>query len=186
MSEVVAPGHAKQLSQFRRIVLGELDGGPSSRCERIAETIRNSGAVSEATADIRKILWTKFLFIASYSGLGAVTRVPAGELNAVPEVRQTLELAMREVEALAAAQGCRLDPNVVPVTMEFVANVAPDATSSMQRDIMAGRPSELEAHNGYLTRLAAESGIPAPVHRFIYSVLLPQDRVARRKAGLPV
>jgi 2-dehydropantoate 2-reductase len=44
---------------------------------------------------------------------------------------------------------------------------------------MEGRPSELEAQNGYIAKRGAALGVPVPVNTFIYSVLLPQERRAR-------
>jgi 2-dehydropantoate 2-reductase len=52
-------------------------------------------------------------------------------------------------------------------------------TASMQRDIMAGRPSELESQNGAVVRMAGESGVDAPVNGFLYASLLPQEIAAR-------
>ncbi len=89
---------------------------------------------------------------------------------------------MDEVANLAAAEGVALDPDVVPQTMAFIDGLEPGATASMQRDILAGRPSELEAHNGYIARQGARRGVPVPVHRFIYGVLLPQERQTRASA----
>ena len=90
-----------------------------------------------------------------------------------------LEQAMREVEALAAASGVQLEPGVVAETMAFCRDLAPGATSSMQRDILEGKPSELEAQNGAVVRLARERGVPAPVNEMIYASLLPQEHLAR-------
>jgi 2-dehydropantoate 2-reductase len=179
VSAIAGPGIIQQRSEFRRIVLGELDGQVTPRVEVITAALQRTGAPVELSTAINKMRWTKFLFIASFSGMGAVTRVPAGELMACAETRQMLELAMREIEALAAAGGVRLDDDVVPETMAFCDNLAPDATASMQRDIMEGRPSELEAQNGFVMRKGAELGVPVPVNTFIYSVLLPQERRAR-------
>jgi 2-dehydropantoate 2-reductase len=55
-----------------------------------------------------------------------------------------------------------------------------DATASMQRDIQAGRPSELGDQTGAVVRLARESSVPTPAHAFILASLLPQEQVARR------
>jgi 2-dehydropantoate 2-reductase len=49
----------------------------------------------------------------------------------------------------------------------------------MQRDIMEGRPSELEAHVGATVRLGRESGVPVPANAFLYASLLPMERAAR-------
>jgi len=57
--------------------------------------------------------------------------------------------------------------------------MAPGVMASMQRDIIEGRPSELEAQSGALARMGRESGVPTPVHDFIYASLLPQEQRAR-------
>jgi len=62
---------------------------------------------------------------------------------------------------------------------------APGATASMQRDIMDGRPSELESHSGAIVRLAAQAGIETPLHQFIYQSLLPSERRARGEISFP-
>ncbi len=179
VSAIAGPGVIQQRSEFRSIALGELDGQVTPRVEAITATLKRTGAPVELSTAINKVRWTKFLFIASYSGMGAVTRALAGELMACAESRQMLERSMREIEALAAASGVRLGDDAVPEAMAFCDNLAPDATASMQRDIMEGRPSELEAQNGFVMRKGAELGVPVPVNTFIYSVLLPQEHRAR-------
>jgi 2-dehydropantoate 2-reductase len=60
------------------------------------------------------------------------------------------------------------------------------ATASMQRDIMAGRPSELESQIGVVVRLADAAGIKVPLHTFLYACLLPQERKARGEIEFPI
>jgi 2-dehydropantoate 2-reductase len=68
--------------------------------------------------------------------------------------------------------------------MAFIDGLPPDGTASMQRDVIAGRPSELESHNGAVVRLGREVGIEAPLHDFIYRSLLPQELEARGEIGV--
>lgn len=182
VSAIVAPGEIQQRSQFRRIALGELNGQITPRAEQIAAALDRAGAVVDLSAEINKVRWAKFLFIASISGVGAVTRVPAGEVTKCAEARSLLEESMCEIEALAQAAGVTLDEDAVEKAMEFCDNLAPDATASMQRDIIDGKPSELEAQNGYVMRRGAELGVAVPVNGFIYRALLPQERRARAGA----
>jgi 2-dehydropantoate 2-reductase len=179
VSFVAAPGVIEQKSDFRHITLGELDGPITPRVNDIAAVLEKAGAQVEVTDNIQKARWTKFLFIASFSGVGAAARAPAGEMMACPETRATLVQAFREIEALATASGVTLDPDIVEKTMAFCDNMTPGTTASMQRDIMEGRHSELEAQNGFVARRGAELGVPVPAHTFLYSVLLPQERRAR-------
>lgn len=181
VSAVEAPGLIRQRSQFRRVALGELDGPVTPRVEAITRVLNQAGISAEASSDINKVRWMKFLFIASYSSVGAAARVPAGELMACAETRATIKQAMVEVMALAKANGILLDEDAVEQGIAFCDTLGADATSSMQRDIVDGKPSEIEAQCGYLARRGAELGVPVPVHTFLYSVLLPQERRARQQ-----
>ena len=118
-------------------------------------------------SDIHAALWTKFLFIAAFSGVGALKGAPAGALRSNPENRSLLLRAMEEIYALAHARGIALPEDSIEKAMASVDSLPDDATSSMQRDIAAGKPSELEAQNGAVVRMAIESGVHctnSPVH----------------------
>jgi 2-dehydropantoate 2-reductase len=130
-------------------------------------------------SDIQVALWTKFLFIAAFSGVGALRRNPAGELRSNPETRRLILQAMDEIYALAHARGIALPEDSVAKAIASVDSLPDDATSSMQRDIAAGKPSELEAQNGAVVRMARESGVAAPTHEFIYEALKPLELKAR-------
>ncbi len=179
VSAVDEPGVIHQQSQFRRIVFGELDGRESPRLHTIHEVLANCGATVEITSDIRKVLWTKLLFIASFSGISSVTRAPAGPVMACAESRLLLEQAMREVEAVARAKGIHLDADVVEKNMDFCDRMTPDTTPSMQRDVIAGRRLEYDAINGAIVRAGKETGIPTPVHEFFWTCLKVVDSMAK-------
>jgi 2-dehydropantoate 2-reductase len=63
--------------------------------------------------------------------------------------------------------------------MALIDSFAPDSFSSLTRDVMEGRPSEIEYQNGTVVRFAAELRIDAPINRFVYSCILPMERAAR-------
>lgn len=178
-SAVEAPGIVKQVSQFRRVVLGELDGSRSERIQSIYEVLKNTGITVEITEDILKILWTKFVFISSASGFGSLTRLPMGDYRSIPETRATIVRLMQEVEAVARARGIALDGNVVQKSLEFMDNAAPHIKASMQLDVDTGRRTELESMIGVIGRKGRESGVPTPVADFIYASLLPIELKAR-------
>lgn len=179
-SYVAAPGLIRQMTRFRRIIAGELSGPPTARVEAIVEAFRKAGVDASASADIQKVRWTKFAFIAPYSGLGAVTRMPMGEFRSIPESRSLLERALSEITSVAAAKGVALDRDIVAITMAQYDGVEPGMTASMQRDVLAGKPSELESLIGVMVRFGAELGVPVPVFDFLYAALLPQEKAARR------
>ena len=78
-----------------------------------------------------------------------------------------------------------LADDIVERTMAFVDELPEEGTASLQRDIADGRPSELESWNGAVVRLGKASGIPTPVHEFIYETLLPAETAARADSAGP-
>lgn len=170
---IEAPGVIGQYSQFRRVVLGEFDGKMTARLKTIYETLQATGIAVELSADILKVLWTKFVFISSASALGSLTRATIGEYRQVPETREVLTEALAEVAALAQARGVQLEGDLVAKTLEFIDNAAPDMKTSMQRDVEAGRPSELESMIGVVPQLGRQAGVSTPVMRLAYAVLKP-------------
>lgn len=180
ISAIVAPGHIRHAGIDPYIAFGELDGRTSERAERLRQAFaRATGVTAEVSDNIQAAMWEKFVFIAAISGVGAVTRAPAGVIRSLPETRQMLEQAMREILAVARARGVALSEEVIPQTMAFIDALPANGTASMQRDIIAGRPSELDYQNGTVARLGRELGVPTPVNAFIYASLLPQELRAR-------
>jgi 2-dehydropantoate 2-reductase len=168
-----APGRIGQYSQFRRIVLGELDGRSTPRAQAIASVLATTPAVIELVPNIKQVLWTKFVFIAAISALGGLTRVAIGEYRQVPEAREVLAEAMAEAVAVAKASGVSLDADIITKTLAFIDASAPDIRPSMQRDLEAGRTSELESLIGVVVRMGKQHGVPTPVMRLAYALLKP-------------
>ena len=184
-SFLVGPGHLRRPGGPATVVLGELDNRPSDRVRRLADCLRGAGLGAEIPADIKVALWEKFLFVASGGGLGAVTRTPIGIVRSVPETRALLEAAMEEIRAVARARGVGLPDDVVPRTMAFVDTLPAAGTASLQRDLAAGRPSELEWWSGAVARLGAEAGVATPIHAFVYWSMLPTELRARGRLTFP-
>jgi len=170
---IEAPGIIGHYSPFRRIVFGELNGTITSRGQRIYDALSRSGATVELVENIRTILWTKYVFISAISALGCMTRVTSGEYRQIPETRGVLTDAMSEIAAVAHARGIPLETDVVEKTLSFFDASAPGLKPSMQRDVEAGRTSELESMIGYVVRSGEQLGVPTPVMRFAYAVLKP-------------
>lgn len=170
---IEAPGVIGQYSQFRRVVIGEFDGKITARLKTIYEALQATGSTVEMSADILKVLWTKFVFISAISALGSLTRVSIGEYRQVPETREVLIEAIREVIAVAQARGVKLEKDVMETTLDFIDSATPDMKTSMQRDVEAGRLSELESMIGVVPQLSKQAGVSTPVMRLAYAVLKP-------------
>ena len=88
---------------------------------------------------------------------------------------------MKEAAAVARARGVRIPDDFVDVAMQRIDSFPPDVTASMQKDIMAGRPSELNEQNGAVIRMGKAVGVPTPVQEKIFTALYPLEQKARGK-----
>jgi 2-dehydropantoate 2-reductase len=175
----VEPGHIRHAGAEPLVNFGELDNSRSDRCQRLRDAFERAGVKAEIPPDIHRSMWTKLVFITPISGVGAVSRVPVGVWRAIPETRAIAERAVREVIAVANARGVTLADNAVELTMARYDNLPPDSTASLQRDVIDGKPSELEAQLGAVSRMGAAANVPTPVHDTLYAALLPLERRAR-------
>lgn len=175
-----APGHIKHAGVSPFVRFGERDNRWSRRTERLKAAFDAAhGVTAEIPDDIQAAVWSKFLFICAMSGIGALTRAPIGVTRRLPETRELIEAILAEIAAVARARGIALPADAETRAMGFIDALPEASTASMQRDIMAGRPSELESQNGAVVRLGREAGVATPVNALIHAALLPQERKAR-------
>ena len=179
VSYVVEPGHIRHAGYTPSIVIGELNNQRTNRIVAIEQLLKRAGLEATIATDTQVALWMKFLFIASFSGVGAMADAPAGVLRTDAKWRAQIMDAMTEIYTLAHARGINLPPDAVETVMASVDALPQDATSSMQRDIIAGKPSELDSQNGAVVRMAHESGVDVPTHTLIYQTLRPLEEKAR-------
>jgi len=181
--KLAAPGHVVHVGVAPQMEIGELEGPVSERVTRLAEMLDAAGLGGRAAENIHVAVWEKFLFVTPVGGLGAVTRVDVGTLRAHPETRSVLRQAMEEIREVARARGIEVRADIVERMMRFLDGLPAEGTASMQRDIIEGRPSELDSQNGAVVRLAERAGLDVPVHRFIHACLTPLERRARGQSA---
>jgi 2-dehydropantoate 2-reductase len=172
-AEVIAyvdgPGIIRHLGNGK-LSFAEWDNQPSARTDRLREAFVDAGLQASVPDDIWAALWTKFLSIVPSGGLGTATGVGYGVLRSRPGTRRLLTEATTEIRDVALARGISLAEDVVPRTLAWIDQLPADGTTSLQRDLIAGRPSELDAWTGAVVRLGGEVGVPTPVNTFLYEL----------------
>lgn len=180
VSFIAEPGHIKHTGADPFVMFGELDNHVSKRAQRLRDVCRNAGVQADIPPDIHHALWSKFVFIAPMSGMGAATRMPVGVWRSMLETRALASTAIREIVAVATAYGVDLGgESAVERTLARFDGLPPDATSSLQRDLMEGRRSELDAQLGAVVRLGLAAGVATPVCETLLALLLPQELASR-------
>jgi 2-dehydropantoate 2-reductase len=176
---VAGSGHIVHAGTDPFVKFGELDNQRSQRVERLLDMFKSAGVTAVIPPDIRVAMWMKFLTITAWSGMGAVTRAPAGIWRSLPQTRRMAEQSLQEIIAVAAAHDVALPENALETTMAIYDGLVPASTASLQRDVMQGRPSELDAQVGAVVRFGQQADVATPLNIFIYNSLLPMELRAR-------
>jgi 2-dehydropantoate 2-reductase len=178
-SWVDAPGVIKQLGPSVRVVMGERGGGVSPRLRAIGDLLGRAGITVELEPDIGKRNWEKFLGFEPMALVGALSRSTIGTFRADLGTRGVLVALMREVAAIGRRKGVDLGEDAVERRLAIIDGLAQEATISMQRDLMSGRPSEFMEQSVGLLSLAKELGVETPVHDLCVPLLRLQEMAAR-------
>ena len=180
VSRIEKAGVIDHFAYEPEIVFGEYDNRRSDRGKAIDKLLTSAGIKSTISDDIHLDIWKKFLFIATISGMGAITRAVFGVMRENEHIRQLLYQTANEIVAVANAKGIGLTNDDVELIFKIFDNLNYNTTASMQRDIMSGRPSELEIFNGYIVAEGRRLHVSTPVNAFTFHCLWPQEQKARK------
>lgn len=180
ISKMESPGVINHFAFDPQVVVGELNNKPSKRTKAIKDLFDKAGVACLIAPDIQAAIWAKFLFIATISGLGGLTRAEMGVMREDTFLRGLMVKTANEILAVARAKNINIDQETIDKAFKSIDGQAHHATASMQRDIMEGKPSELENFNGYIVKEGQRLGVPTPINEFIYRSLLPMEKKARK------
>jgi 2-dehydropantoate 2-reductase len=155
-SEQVAPGRIAHRSPFIRLSVAAA-GRP--RLERAVGLLGGFGVECAWVDDETTLLWSKLVFLAPIALSTSANRSPIGPVVADRTLRLRFETAVREACAVAAAEGARGPAVDADAMVARVTGLPPGMRSSMEKDVAAGRPPELDAIAGPILRGAERHGI---------------------------
>lgn len=127
----------------------------------LAAHLDGAGVPTTLVDDMRPALWDKFLMAATIGGVAPAFGLKVGQVLGHPQASAMLRVAMEEVAGIAAALGIALPPGCIAEKLDFIGRFPPDVTSSLQRDLEAGRPSEFAQLTGAIPRFALQAGLPS-------------------------
>lgn len=145
------------------VVLGGIDEASEAVVGAVGQLLRQAGFACEISANVMHDLWEKLMLAASLGGAAAVLGVPAGQVCRVAGGDALLSEALHEVARVGSACGAALGPADADRMLALIRQFPEDATTSLQRDLAAGRPSEYEAVVGAVLRSARKMQVPVPV-----------------------
>ena len=154
-----APGHIVHASPFVVITIASDRDVPPTRLAAIAAFLSGPGLDTRVGASEAEVLWEKLARLAALACTTALSNQPIGVIRADAHWRALLTGAVQDGVAVANACGV---PMTVEAQMEFIDGLPATLTTSMQRDIVAHRPSELDAIAGAVVRAGRAHGLACP------------------------
>ena len=173
-THISRPGVIHQVGTMQRIVVGEYDGRASDRAKLLHEALLKSGVAAELSADVRRAIWEKYVFLVALSATTTSMRSTIGPIRGNPRARAFLLQLMREVVAVGRAHGVALPEDYADARLDFADGLPADMTSSMAHDLERGNPLEVEWLSGGVVKLGREKDIPTPANSAVCHILALQ------------
>ena len=166
--EIKEPGTILLRGDIFRIVYGVRDP-QEIRPElfTVAQDLKDSGIEGVLSDNIRRDALQKFAYVSPMAACGLYYHVSAGEVQKTGEPRDTFVKLMKEVDALAVAMGVPFLVDIVTTNLQILDTLNPEASTSMQRDVYAGKASEVDGLIYEVVRMGQRYGVPTPTYEMI-------------------
>lgn len=165
------PGLIRHSGPLQKLVFGEYDGSLSPRVRQFRAACEDAGIDAEASDDIERAIWEKFVFLVGLSGMTSLARSAIGPIRSNPRSRGFLHDVMKEVVRVALAQGVRLPADYADDRLAFTDQVPAGMTSSMHHDLERGNRLEVAWLSGDVVERGIRLGVPTPCNRAIFDIL---------------
>ncbi len=188
VANMESPGVIRQFGSGVRLVCGDktLAGTPATdRLGPVVHGLQDSGLSASLSADIHHEIWMKFALITTFGGACGLTGTGIGPVRSHPATRELQWCLLREAQQVASSFDVELSAGDLETIMTRLDRAPDFATTSMLRDIEAGRPNELDALNGTLAREGKSRGIQVPINQTVVAVLSERAARIRKDAGDP-
>lgn len=167
-AEIKEPGTIWQNGDIFRIVYG-VRKKEELRPElfEVAKDLRESGIDGVLSENIQRDALQKFAYVSPMAACGLYYHVSAGEIQKTGEPRDTFVKLMREIDGLAVAMEVPFIVDIVTTNLQILDALTPTASTSMQRDIYAGKSSEIDGLIYEVVRMGKKYGVPTPTYEMV-------------------
>lgn len=166
---------------LQRIIFGERDRAKTPRAQALADAFARTGVDWRLSDDIDQDLWEKIAFLSALAAVTCLFRANVGEIMAAPGGREAMNRALDANIEIATREGRTPRPASIEAARARLTDPKGDWTSSMLRDVEAGRPVEADHIVGWMLEKARTHGVDDTLLALAYSHLKAYE--ARRAAG---
>lgn len=166
---------------FADLRIGAEGNGKPDWLLKTEKMMQKAGISCYIGADVEAEIWKKYILNCAYNVMTALYDQSIGELRKDEKTRNEYLAILKEAYAVARKKGINIEESYVCDQYDnFLHRLKANATSSLQRDLAAGRRSELDTFSGYLVREAKRQGVRIPVSEACYQRLLEKEKGEQR------
>ncbi len=148
--------------------------------KRLREALDRAAIPNEVPADIRRVMWWKFMINVGVNQASAVLGAPYGVFQTSVDARELMVALMQEVIVLAGRSGIDLSAADIDEWLNILATLSPDGKTSMLQDIEAGSKTEVELFAGQVVARGRKHQVPTPVNATILKIIKALESVPRK------
>ena len=162
-ANIMEPGVILQHGKILRVVFGARK--PEEETEKMREVAKDM--VTDdleviLSENIRRDAMVKFSYVSPIGAAGLYCNAVAADFQREGEQREMFKALIREIVALSHAMGIEFEEDLVERNLKILASLSPEATTSMQRDVIEGKRSEMDGLVYELVRMGREYKVSMP------------------------
>ena len=167
---IESPGIIKKIGVYEKLFFGSKNA-PVSKLNVLHSIFENANIESYFVENIEETVWEKFIFISALASVTTYLNVNIGGILNNPENKAIYSSLLNEITAVAIAKGVALTDDIVAQTIIKLEKTPKDATSSMHRDLLAGRNTEVVSLTKYVVDQAVKFGVATPIYQMVLEKL---------------
>lgn len=162
-ANILEPGVILQHGKILRVVFGARK--PEEETEKMREVAKDM--VTDdleviLSENIRRDAMVKFSYVSPIGAAGLYCNAVAADFQREGEQREMFKALIREIVALSHAMGIEFEEDLVERNLKILASLSPEATTSMQRDVIEGKRSEMDGLVYEVVRMGREYKVSMP------------------------
>lgn len=165
-----APGVVSQPEKILKVVFGFRPGEDNrlySKAQVVEQSLRAAGIHAQLSDDIRRDALMKFSFVSPMGAAGLYLNAVSGDMQPGGRARETFLALAREVQKLGQAMGIVFEHDPIEQDEQIMDKSAPNLTTSMQRDVAKGGPSEFAGLVDRIVELGERYHVDLPMYKKI-------------------
>ena len=171
VSMIASPGTIRRLGFYEKLFFGSKTTS-NAKLEELQNILQKAKIGSYLVENIEETVWEKFIFISALASATSYLNQNIGEIQKKKKSMKVYVELLHEIESVAKAKGLQLPDDIVGKTIIKLEKSPKEATSSMHRDLLANRNTEVTSLTQFVVNEGLKYGVTTPLYEKIANALL--------------